>query len=163
MKIGRSSISVNVATPYTCVGHCDNARWMSVAVLVSLVGNELAQSFERIIAFCCILTARYAARMPFISRMPKSCLSPLSRNHCPTAPPPRSRKTAPSSNTPRPSTSLCHCRAPPHDDSRILPLSSKMVSDSKEASPKEDKTFWWARRILHEILALKATSVQFCG
>ena len=38
------------------------------------------------------LTARHAARMPFISRMPKSCLSPLSRNHCPTAPPPRSRK-----------------------------------------------------------------------
>ena len=51
MKIGRSSISVNVATPYTRVGHCDNARWMSVAVLVSLVGNELAQSFKRIIEF----------------------------------------------------------------------------------------------------------------
>ena len=49
MKIGRSSISVNVATPYTRVGHCDNARWMSVSVLVTLVGNELAQSFKRII------------------------------------------------------------------------------------------------------------------
>ena len=125
VKIGRSSISVNVATPYTRVGHCDNARWMSVDVLVSLVGNELAQSFKRIIAFWTnmrsfwcqvfllislrrnqsqrtsqttrwrdILTARYAVRMPFISRMPKSCLSPLSRNHYPTAPPPRSRKTS---------------------------------------------------------------------
>ena len=50
MKIGRSSIPVNVRTPYTRVGNCDDARWVSVSVLVSLMSNELAQSLKRIIA-----------------------------------------------------------------------------------------------------------------
>ena len=44
MKIGRSSIPVNVPTPYTRVGHCDDARWVSASVLVSLISNELAQT-----------------------------------------------------------------------------------------------------------------------
>ena len=103
--------------------------------------------------------------MPFMSRMPKSCTSPLSRNHCPTAPSPRSRKTAPLSNTPRPSTSSCHCRASQHADSRILPFSSEMVSDSKGASPKKRKQdVLVGRRVLHKVLVpLKATSVKFRG
>ena len=50
MKIGRSSIPVSVPTPYTRVGHCDDVRWVSVSVLVSLMSKELTQSFKRIIA-----------------------------------------------------------------------------------------------------------------
>ena len=52
MKIGRSSVFVNVLTPYTRVGHCDNARWISVPVLASLMGNKLTQGLKRIIAGC---------------------------------------------------------------------------------------------------------------
>ena len=119
---------------------CDNARWVSVAVRLiwgaksscsSVSGGTKAGGPPKQQGGG-IFTARYAARMPFISRMPKSCLSPLSRNHCSTAPPPRSRKTAPSSNSPRPSTSSCHCRAPPHHYSRILPLSSKRCPTQKK-------------------------------
>ena len=50
MKIGRSSIPLHVSTPYTRVGHCDDARWVSVSVLVSLMSHELAQSLKRITA-----------------------------------------------------------------------------------------------------------------
>ena len=66
MKIGRSSIPVNVLTPYTLVGHCDDARWVSVSVLVSLMSNELAQSLKRIIAHTVVLVPhpRYRATGP---------------------------------------------------------------------------------------------------
>ena len=34
------SIPVNVPTPYTRVGQCDDASWVSVSVLVSLMSNN---------------------------------------------------------------------------------------------------------------------------
>ena len=50
MKIGHTSIPVNVPTPYTRVGHCDDVRRVSVPVLVSLMSHELAQCLKRSIA-----------------------------------------------------------------------------------------------------------------
>ena len=165
MKVGRSSIIVNVLAPYTRVGHCDNARWISVPVLASLMGNKLTQGLKRIIASC---TDKRSFSCHFL------LLLSLMRNHCQRTSPatrwrysnrsvchtntihvqkakilseltvqkpltPRSRKKAPSSNASRPSTSSCHCRAPPHDDSRILPPSSKIVFHLKRSLPEERK------------------------
>ena len=134
-------------------------------MLVSLVSNELAQSLKRIIAFwtnmrsfwCQIFVLRRTSqttRWWYFDRSvcrtnaihiqdAKILPEPTVQNHCPTAPPPRSRKTAP----------------------RVLPLSSKMVSDSKRSFSKEGKQdVLVGRRILHKVLVpLKATSVQFRG
>ena len=74
------------------------------------------------------------------------------------------KKTAPSSTLQDHPRLSCHCRAPPHDDSRILPLSSKMVSDSKKLLQRRKTRRSGGPSDLHEILVpLKATSVQFRG
>ena len=45
-----SLIPVNVPTPYTRVGHCDDARWVSASVFAVLMSHKLAQSLKRSVA-----------------------------------------------------------------------------------------------------------------
>ena len=79
MMIGRTSIPVDVPTPYTRVGHCDDTRWVSLSELVSLMSHELAQSLKRSIAlwtnvrsFWCLLFTLICWRLgPKLAGLPK--------------------------------------------------------------------------------------------
>ena len=144
----------------------DRGRRSILGLEMTLVASKRSATA---VLLCCLLhsSAQYLASLVVAKKSAIAvllCCHLLESAHvATTAPPTRSRKTAPPSNTPRPSTSSCHCS--PLADSRILPFKSKSgIRLERSFAQKGKQDVLVSRRVLHKVLVpLKATSAKFRG